>query len=583
MNEVSDHPFGTSLVRYHRHVVTPFRHTVLAGFLHAGAACAHAGTAVGDRGHFLSYTPTVHLWNPQGAAATMSVHVMQRPMPEWQRASVSLRLVAPDGSVLADGEHALNGSTATLAIPAGSPGVYRLHTTDNVWGESTLERAVGWTGIPGVHLMDDEPVPGGSKSRKREHYEKRGHLVFQASVPRRWWFWVPPDVTSFRCRAMRADRCMSQREDWGFFVISPRGQRVRALWGQPPHAGAYRQEQSVNVEVEPGAAGRFWCLEVGLGNSHHFVKINIALEGVPPYLVRSPEEWFDPCTGSVPETDPYDNTPFIQSALLPGMRERRPCLQHFSPCPFLGDPDGIEVLGDARFAIWNPEGHDLAFRIGTYLPRGGTKAEPALAHVRIAAAEDGSLLDRLMEMRHLHDQHGHPADRIAGKGVLWGEVAGVERWMAFTYPATPLVLVGEPDEEGWRFRFTACAARNWYFFVPAGTREIGLQVAADLPTDVLHVELCPPDRVMAVIYGNSGAQAVRVPDGLDGKVWHLRPSVGSATRMLTTEPPYRYQNIGLTLRLKGAPGCLAPTWEQWFDPSKPAAARDRDRAGGMPR
>jgi len=31
----------------------------------------------------------------------------------------------------------------------------------------------------------------------------------------------------------------------------------------------------------------------------------------------------------------------------------------------------------------------------------------------------------------------------------------------------------------------------------------------------------------------------------------------------------RYLDIGLTVAVKGVPGFLAPTWEQWFDPSNP--------------
>ena len=67
-----------------------------------------------------------------------------------------------------------------------------------------------------------------------------------------------------------------------------------------------------------------------------------------------------------------------------------------------------------------------------------------------------------------------------------------------------------------------------------------------------------------------------VPPGLDGKIWYLRPDVGSATHMVTTGGvPYRYLEMRLTVELKGVPGYLAPTWEQWFDPAKPRPALQR--------
>ncbi len=353
------------------------------GLLCLGVVALHAQTAVGDWGHFISYTPTVYMNNPEGKAFEVKVHILQWGTRSWFKEKLKLRLVGPHEEVIADGEQTLVNSAVCIKVPEGKAGVYRIHTTDNVWVESSLDQSVAWTGIPGMHLMDDrEPieVEGSKKKRAREFYEKRGQLVFLASVPRRWWFWVPAEVNGFRCMAMRADRCMSQREDWGYFIITPRGQRIRALWGQPPHTTGknYRQEQSVDVEVEPGAAGRFWCLEVSLGDSHQYSNINIAFDGVPPYLARSPEEWFDPRTGKSPEISVYDDTPFMQSAKTPMLKERWPNLQHFSPCPSLGDPEGIEIYGDSTFSLWNPEARELGFRIGTYLPRSGFKAKIGL-------------------------------------------------------------------------------------------------------------------------------------------------------------------------------------------------------------
>ena len=38
---------------------------------------AEAGSALGDWGHFLSYTPTVHFNNPEGVPFTITVRVMR--------------------------------------------------------------------------------------------------------------------------------------------------------------------------------------------------------------------------------------------------------------------------------------------------------------------------------------------------------------------------------------------------------------------------------------------------------------------------------------------------------------------------
>ncbi len=51
---------------------------------------------------------------------------------------------------------------------------------------------------------------------------------------------------------------------------------------------------------------------------------------------------------------------------------------------------------------------------------------------------------------------------------------------------------------------------------------------------------------------------------------------GSATRIgAKNGPDCRYQELRLTVGLKGVPGGLAPTWEQWFDPSRPIQTEKR--------
>ncbi|MFO7870675.1 MAG: hypothetical protein R6V03_04495 [Kiritimatiellia bacterium] len=563
----------------------------LPGILIAGlilsvslAVQARGETRLGGWGHFLSYTPTFYLNNPDGKAFTIRIRVMQWGYNDWRKDSITFRLAGPDGKVVFEGEKKTHGATVSFDVDKARKGVYRLNTRDNIWVWSTLDESVAWTGVPGQHLMDvDDRVtdPETGKKRKRRYWEKRGHLVFQATVPRRWWFWVPKGTTEFTCRAMRADRCMSQREDWGYFIFTPRGQRIRALWGQPPHdtGNGYRGDMKVKVEVEPGAAGRFWSVGVRLADSHEYSNINFSLEGVPPYLARSPEEWFDPETGRSPTIDPYDETPFIQAARDEEiLKEKWPHLHHFSPCPSLGDPDGQEIIGNAQFALWNPEGRELKLRVGTYLPRHGRKG-PDPANVAVTGPGGKTVFEKTVELIHVHGKHGYPEEIIkTGKGVATVEISGdPERWLAFTYPATPLVLIGEDIDEDWkRFRFSVATARHWYFYVPEETTSFSVRTAAQYEEDVPYIEICSPDRVVDIIYGREAERTVEIPQGLAGKMWYLRTEVGGATRIVADEgPEYRYQGINLTVDLKGVPGYLAPTWEQWFDPRDPKTPNER--------
>jgi len=353
---------------------------------------------------------------------------------------------------------------------------------------------------------------------------------------------------------------------------------MRALWGQPPHEGPYRQEQEVKVEVEPGTAGRFWCLEVRYGDSHNYSNVNITFDGVPPFLARSPEEWFNPVTGQVPQVPLYDETPFIQSARIESvLQDRWPDLQHWSPAPSLGDPDGAEIIGDARFALWNPEGRELGFRIGTYLPR-QKQDDPAMARLRMTAGER-ELLDESVSLLHVHGKGGKPRRQIDARGVIIADVSEAERWFAYTYPATPLVLIGQGTKAGSRFTLSVGVARNWYFRVPKGVEAFRVSAETLIEhDDVADVAVRTPDRTLARIYGRSGETTVTVPEGMDGKIWHLRLKVGSGTRMIArTEPPFRYQDMTLRITLDGVPGLLAPTWEQWFHPDRPERPMQRAR------
>jgi len=546
---------------------------VLSWAIHCLAIAASAATVVGDGGHYLRYAPKVYLYNPAGQAFTVTVHLMRWPIKAWNPTTVTLRLGDPAGNAVVDGSVEFEGSSKSFAVPAGLKGVFLLEMNlparhgfhgPDFWVESSLDRSVVFTGNP------HEPEVVGNALVGR-------WLVVQCSVPRRWWFWVPPGTKSFTARTQWIQNYQSQREDWGITIFSPRGQRVRSLWGDldydrgRPFATPQSRTAAATVNVEPGAAGRFWCVELRFADSHNYSKISFSLDGVPPYVARSPEEWFDPSAAvPVPTVPVYDDDAFMQSALDEPTKQAWPWLEHFTPCPALGDPDGAQVRGDAEFALWNPEDRPLKFRVGTYLPRETADGKPNQARVRITGADGHVLQDRVEPILHIHGEDGAPAPIPAtGKGVARVSISDTERWLAYTYPATPIVLIGQDTEDGWsRFNLEVGTARNWYFFVPRGTRSFAVRAAAQHETDRLLLEINAPDRTVEMIYGRSGEVAVAVPPGLDGKLWHLRADIGSGSVMDTDGgPESRFLGIYATLELKGVPGLLSPTWEQWFDPA----------------
>jgi len=545
----------------------------------APAGSALAGSAVGDAGHYLSAGTRVCLLNPTGEAFHVTLaRFVWWIGGGWNRPDFKVRLTDPGGKVLLDETRSVDDAGHRIDVPAGAKGAYTLDvspagTTLSFWYvTASLPRAVAWTG------------PGSGDAVQARWF------LCNPFVPRKWYFWVPAGTKKFTLRSQN-NSGRSQREDHGMTIFSPRGQRVAVLWGQAnpdePEQDfgdkVRRRAQQATVLVEPGAAGRFWSVEVRMGDSHTYSDVNISLEGVPPYLARSPEEWFDADTGEVPAVSPYDDEEFVQSDRSEAAKKKDPLIQHWTPCPALGDPDACEIRCPARVALWNPDGRELKFVIGTYLPRNmfpGTDPKTGKAtelpedqhdHADVKVVAGGrTVLDERLPLLHLHGGERTARQLATGRGVATIDVAAAEHFWMYTYPATPLVMVGREVEGGWRrFAFEAGTGRNWYFFVPRGTKAFRVRAAAAHEGDVMRLEVNAPDRVMAAIYDRQGEREVVVPEGLDGKVWHVRLDFGGATRFGAGLPRARFPSLDVTLDLKGVPGLLAPTWEQWFDPADP--------------
>lgn len=543
---------------------------------------ATADTACGDVGHYLEGNGRVFLNNPAGRDFDIGLHRFQWwTGPTWNQSNVSVQVTAPDGHLVMKTNAVVMNEGFRCQVPRGLPGVYRIDVTGlnnlNFWYlTSTLDQSVVWSG-PGV----------GDACHPVEWF------LANPFVPRRWYFWVPAGTTEFRLVAQNND-WRSQREDHGFTIFSPRGQRVAVLWGQANPDDPFvrfgeveRRAQQARVLVEPGTAGRFWSVEVRFGDSHNYSDINFALFGVPPYVARSPEEWFDPATGKPAPVNPYDDSEFVQSHRSP--ESKKSLHQHWTPAPSFGDPDGGELLTPARIAFWNPEGRLLQFCMATYIPRissshvssanpQGEKADSEYDQAALRISKDGkALLEGKVPLKGQHEKGPAYLRKIeGGKGVLLADVGTGEHFWAYTYPATQAVLVGERQRNGaHRFRFEVSSGRAWFFMVPKGTMRFTVKASVTHEQDVLYMEINAPDRTMDIVYGRGGERQITVPPGLDGKIWHVRVDTGSATRLVPTAPVARFPSLQLTLDLKGVPGYLAPTWEQWFDPETVAHGESR--------
>lgn len=546
------------------------------------AAMRHAlapdavGAHIGDAGHYLTGGTLVYLRNPDGRAFTLTLHRYNWPFEgSWNRRDMAVTVTGPDDEIALRTTVETDEAGVTLEVPAGEPGVYEVDVDErftlNYWHMTTsLPQAVAWTG-PGTGVA----------------YRDQPWFMATPMVPRKWYFFVPEGTDKF---TLKAQSCVarSQREDHGLIIRSPRGQPMAALWDQPNptvvdgEIVAGREPprvQQAHVVVEPGSDGRFWSLEVRLGGGHTYSDINLALDGVPAYLAPSPEQWFNPETGELADPIVYDEDPFARGNVPPDDQRDRPYFRYWMPCPSLGDPDGNELLSPTDFALWNPEGRALDLYFQTYVVRDmeairrGEKPVPE-ASLRMYDVEGETLSEEAVEL-----PVGKAAPmKMKFEGVRFFEVDDAERFWVYSYPATPAVLVGEPIEAGedggvreadagWRrFNLEVGTLRDWFFRVPEGVESFEIRMAARTPGDVVELDVFAPDRLVDRLYGRTGSTRVEVPEGLEGKIWHVRLDVGGATRYFPEPGVPRYATIPMTLDVRGIPPYFAPTFEQWFDP-----------------
>ncbi len=516
-----------------------------------------AGSFIGDHGHFLYSAPTMHALNREGEAFEVTWHRMMWTMPGLGRGTYPLEVRDPEGRIVAEGELPSGVPRKTLKVPAGEPGVYAIDFERAgyglTWIETTLDHSV-------VHAGDWEMKDG-----------ELDTFILHGMVPRRWWFYVPEDVDVFEVKHTVLRR-QSHRENYGFLVMNPRGQRVAAFYGGRPH-GFDGKRRGIpkpivkQIETDPGTRGRFWSIWVTGGDSHNFSDLQIMLEGVPPWFSPTPEQWFDPATGKAPPPLIYDESN-IRLEGGDGSNNFR-----WAPTPFLGDDDYNGFRGEQTLYLLNPESRELTVGVTTYLvpDREAMKAEleafgPGDASEPIASAAG----------RYAHRSNVKLDVPAAGKGVYRIEV-GAPRWYPWHEPATPIVIAGKATDSGaFRFELETGIARHWYFKVPEGTGRFRLGVDVAEPEHAILTEVHAPDRMLESLYTRGGAPRdawIDVPDGLDGHIWFIRTEIGSGTRLISDDPSNpRQMRVDVDLELEGVPGYLAPTWGQWFDPQAPREA-----------
>lgn len=529
----------------------------------AVAGEARAGSWVGDAGHFLCHAPEIYANNPDGRAFSVTVHRHVWPA-DWgngpRDSAYACRVLAPDGTAVAQGRIPCGEENVRLEVPAGERGVYRVEYQGAGYALSWVECS-----------LDQLVVGMGDWALKDGPYKT---FILHTMAPRRWYYYVPRGLPRFEVKHT-VFPFQSHREDYGFLVMNPRGQRVEALYGGKSLELETRRPNETyavtrTIEPDPGTTGRFWSLWATGGDGHSFSDLSIMVSDVPPYFASAPEQWFDPRTGQGAPPLVYDDDPVrLRDQKDDAGRPRSRDHYLVTPTPFLGDEDYNGWRGPHVLVYQNPENRPLELGVVTYIADEKARFPASL---RLTGPDGKQVLAADGEFGHrLSWRVPLPA---AGAGVYRAEIAA-ERWFPWMEPAVPAVMTPAPaaaDGAPPAFHMEIGIARHWFFRVPPGTREFGLGVAVRSPQHVLQLEVHAPDRLVESLYvRGERPQNVRVsvPPGLDGLVWFLRTEVGSATRFVSTAGAPAHNRIEFDLTLDGVPACLAPTWEQCFPPPPP--------------
>ena len=526
----------------------------------AGWHPAAAGSAIGDAGHFVAqFQPRILVNNPDGLAFSVTVHRYIWPVAQFN-ARFRCQLAAPGGAVVDEARLPKDQGKLTLRAAAGARGVYEVRVRPSgyglCWIECSLDQMV-------ARCPDIGPLP-----ERAPGYEV---LMLHAMAPRRWYFYVPPNVESFHVKTA-IGAWMTPREDYGVQVVSPRGQRVAALYGGlSPQAERPKGKSvivSCAVEADPGTRGRFWSLWVTGGDSHNYSDFRIILDGVPPYVAPTPEQWFNPETGKAPQRLAYDQSQIRlprhrAKGSKPAADEKASDYYNWAPAPYLGDEDYNGIRGKATVLLRHPEDRPLEFGDGTYLA-----ADKAGMPIRYVLTDPAGKTVFSTKRQFIHGRDYSVQLPQPGAGV-YRMLVDAATWFAWSVPAVPMLLEGRKATLGRRFSLQIAAPRHWYFKVPAGTRRFSVNAAVAHREHVLSLEVHAPDRLIQPAFvrgGKAAALQIEVPRGLDDRIWFLRLAVGSPTRFVSEDPANpTHVRIDADIALAGVPGYLAPTWGQWFE------------------
>lgn len=517
------------------------------------------GAWIGDAGHFAN--APVYLLNPTDGDFTVTVHRYNWVFEGgWNNPRIRVKIDGPGGDEVLNSTIETNEEGATLEVNGGKKGVYRVEVFSNGLNYWHLT-----TSLPSAVSAQEESTPGRADDGET-------WFRFSPMVPRTWYFFVPEGTGYFSLK-VQSNTSRSQREDHGLTIRSPRGQRMAAMLDQP-NPGVQDGKivsgrelfltEEVHVIVDPGSDGQFWSLEVEMGDAHVWSGFEFALSGVPPYLAQAPEMWFDPKSGETAPLRIYVEEPFDRKNLPPDEERQRPYMRYWMAAPGLGDNASNQLGTPARIALWNPEGRELELVLRDYVERDPKETNSAV--VRLSGA-DGKQLE---EWTTPPVTTTEPFKQILNfQGVRFLDVEQIDRFWLYTYPATPVVLVGGEVDDRWhRFRMEAGTRRHWFFKVPDGTASFEVRVQARYPHDVVDMEIHAPDRMVGRIFGKEGTTNIHVPAGLAGKIWYFSIGVGGSTRYFPTDRQPRSLVIPLNLDLKGVPPFLAPTRAQWFHPGE---------------